>query len=1388
MPSDRIKLLNNISKRFDKVAQQLSLPGVVQPEIDLELLNQSDNDYLASIDLSDIDPFLHNDIRKIVTYALNENSDKPKDTIVNSIVSKAKEDVNHLILEYLDKIPELKANIPVDQQKTLPGAVPEIRLFPTKKDIELSKAKIQDDINEEEIQRKRNIEQYNADKTAIIEAYKLQHNGDEPEGSLLRMLMKYRPDPSGPSIESDRLIKPENISYDPEKISDGQYKAYLNKLYTIYAEIETRYKKLQDLNVSLDDIVDPAKLPEPDPSKFTTYEEMLYVLRDHVINGIKYSVKGSIGQKLFSASTNYSKPNTTTIFNTQHKEWFENPETMKQFLEEIPESYKYKDSFWNRYRVDADTLSYWFEQKYNTMVVYNKSLQAAMTSFVKGIKFYKIADKDIYKNVDNFLKTQAFKYSGYIVANPIFREKLNSLFLNIIYAINNSSDTLNRVSSYYNHGLYQPKYGDGVNNLYSEVDIGLMLSSKVPQKEMIQALSNLLTSSITSVSQHIIEYELGGIITSLSNDMAVSFLDEKLNLKQEDLDVQEKSSNELSESEASVKYGDPRAIKVADAWLKFASGSKLSANFQSLIKYPEFMFKNDKQNSSFLIGSIKERLGCKVAWILNTTLYHSFSSIIFKMTKEPTFVYNGIDDFKSQVYSKKHEHYLAIQILLNNFVSDGKFTFIVDDFNISSNISSTQRYNKLKIITDNIINTIDLKQSPLYQELNSTASKYDVTTYSMVPDTNNLSRILIINAITGKVDRHYNNFDKPVPVIYAFLITSMIDKLKKYIDRRIKDCGSLPVDYFVPNRIQEKSLSLDIKDLDSKENIALLNELKLRTDSFNNNELMQLKLLAGSAGQKEPTFLNRINTQLKLNNEFNENLIKIISEVNYINTIQYQMKLERQFSLLASTRLKTFGGIGPNIIDEKFKELLKIDIYKHLPLQEMAKSVANIGVDDLKENKNKFIKEHVSNMYNSFKGNSNAAVALAIISKNLNISNAHQLLTLYSQFLKELITYNINKEDIEYFFSALVTNINSIQSQVIAACKLAEFYHNSGLGVSKETILSLSKNANFKDWLNEVDAIEHFFKIYINIKRLGGPRKFMADNRIVIESMIKAKIIRSGLMRRMQLITSAFDNGTRINPSIEGFNSIRSLINQIKYDLDAITSYATFSKYNEQIKESKLFKDPQLAKLNWDVQDKKFRFRVLKTFDPYHFQVGVDTGCCQKLGGVGEAAAIDSYINPLAGVVLLEAMIDGVYKTISQSYFHYVPTDNGIILDNVETSDDSRYLKDITSYEIDEIYALWAKIKKEERGYKYFLCGTNYNKLDNEKYKHGTLKNDPRSFQYEKKYVDWKPRESIDLLKPKFELSTDIITKKEKIRKRTAMLTDLFEPIQFYKMSEAYIY
>lgn len=175
-------------------------------------------------------------------------------------------------------------------------------------------------------------------------------------------------------------------------------------------------------------------------------------------------------------------------------------------------------------------------------------------------------------------------------------------------------------------------------------------------------------------------------------------------------------------------------------------------------------------------------------------------------------------------------------------------------------------------------------------------------------------------------------------------------------------------------------------------------------------------------------------------------------------------------------------------------------------------------------------------------------------------------------------------------------------------------------------------------------------------------------------------------------------------------------------------------------------KRPELYLLDENIGD--FKFSVLKSFDPYHTQVGIDTNCCQYLGGPSHTAVIDSFINPLAGVLILKK--DDLL--LSQSYFHYVRVSErgeGYILDNVEWNLNNIQKVGLNERKLTALYNSWAKRIQEKTGVKFIDVGGGYNKLVNTMLEPANATTDPRIFNVDDPYTDWNINNQYSLLKLK---------------------------------------
>lgn len=226
---------------------------------------------------------------------------------------------------------------------------------------------------------------------------------------------------------------------------------------------------------------------------------------------------------------------------------------------------------------------------------------------------------------------------------------------------------------------------------------------------------------------------------------------------------------------------------------------------------------------------------------------------------------------------------------------------------------------------------------------------------------------------------------------------------------------------------------------------------------------------------------------------------------------------------------------------------------------------------------------------------------------------------------------------------------------------------------------------------------------------------------------------------------------------INNFNSMKPVswrrgteeyvaLKELHTDLSIINDYSTIKEYLPEAKP----KNQKLFDFELDMQN-GLVFEVLKYLDPLTFKMGAITDCCQRIGGAGEDAAIDSFINPLAGVLVLKHN----NNIISQSYFHYIPEENGLILDNIEWSEKNAKKSNISKNQLSKIYADYAaQLKQKYPDLSYIRCGKEYNKIDNNLFEDSKLESDPRKFDVEEPYSDFNEKDHIDLLKPKEQLKS----------------------------------
>lgn len=223
-------------------------------------------------------------------------------------------------------------------------------------------------------------------------------------------------------------------------------------------------------------------------------------------------------------------------------------------------------------------------------------------------------------------------------------------------------------------------------------------------------------------------------------------------------------------------------------------------------------------------------------------------------------------------------------------------------------------------------------------------------------------------------------------------------------------------------------------------------------------------------------------------------------------------------------------------------------------------------------------------------------------------------------------------------------------------------------------------------------------------------------------------------------------------------SSIDNIISIIK-QINDIKKYVVHSKPKNDIV---LDNNYMFSGLN----NSQFRFRTLGDIDPQHFSIGIETSCCQRIGGAGQAAAIDSFINPNASVIILEVNNGSGWSIISQSYFHVAPKEKYFILDNIEAGKYNNIsLKSIIGFNFFEVYAILAQ-EILKKGFKKVLCGKGYTEvlnIDTSKFKTASIPKDPRHFEIGEEsfmesnqgteiYTDFRPDDCYDLGEPNFKV------------------------------------
>lgn len=357
----------------------------------------------------------------------------------------------------------------------------------------------------------------------------------------------------------------------------------------------------------------------------------------------------------------------------------------------------------------------------------------------------------------------------------------------------------------------------------------------------------------------------------------------------------------------------------------------------------------------------------------------------------------------------------------------------------------------------------------------------------------------------------------------------------------------------------------------------------------------------------------------------------------------------------------------------------------------------------------------------------------------LNHKYIIDLINKHSNYIKQIerLRYHIPREikDNEAdIIKYAVRSYNTIDVDLENLKEILQMFHNEANNLSKTVYLKILKNPNSVNFTKSAD-IKKIISFYTKFKSSGGI-KFLQFNKKDIDHLIKLGAIKKTFFDNIKQVVDFFENSGKI--SLKLSPNLITALNTAETDLQFLSDAETYKKYFNLVQP----KNKNIYEVNYQINN-KLRFRALKEKDPRHLRIGIETDCCQRVGGAAETCVVDSFINAYAGILILEIKEEESWQLLCQSYFHYVPKDNGFILDNIESSD---LAKNISNQELAKYYNLLAKYAIAN-GFNYLLAGKGYSDINVDFFKTDSRPQDPRTFNddVDVNYSDYKPDDGMDL-------------------------------------------
>jgi len=659
--------------------------------------------------------------------------------------------------------------------------------------------------------------------------------------------------------------------------------------------------------------------------------------------------------------------------------------------------------------------------------------------------------------------------------------------------------------------------------------------------------------------------------------------------------------------------------------------------------------------------------------------------------------------FSNNVFKNKINKKLSLILLRANILNDER-----SDISIKDNIKFIS--NKMLHELNKYIEYINIKKADCINEILHKDYNLDINNYLLSSLNNNIYTSL--NNITN----YLYQFTKIKPYTNLLLLTPKFLESIKYNDE--KESSKLIKQFY---ELKEK----------------LPDDYCIRSYSFNLNNPNEIEEAIDTIIDiiKTTNILKQFNIYDKIKNEdayLGFETFKKYFKLNNFNTNQFKEFLKIQGIKQIIFRIERFNdldkkAIAPDSNKETLLFFLKRSNYDSNTTKLLLRQCNNILFITNIINLMQFGNLKIIDMLFRLLKNKDANFIVKIIS------------TIDSNKFKPTTNKELKLDIIEKSLTNFGFNSNEQVYKIIQDVQdISDFIHIN-FNISED------QESNYIEFfiLNKIDPNQDIIKKIFLIVNKPLYKSIIKDNTF-FSLCAKLKINGENLIKNYNELAELFSTN-KITSIKHVSPELKEKVNKLSTNLEMLLNYDTISQYVNQAQP----KDKALFKLNYQINNNLY-FKVLEDLSYNYFTIGTDTDCCQRIGGAGEEAAIDSFINPLAGVLVLYHNSE----VVSQSYFHYVPQDNGIILDNVEINE-----KNVKKYNInlDEIYAALAQKAKQDMNLKYFRCGLDYNNLDSKQFSKKRLPEDPREFSVSNPYSDFDEDRNLDLLAPKFKVNPDLL-------------------------------